>query len=156
MCPSLKHLAVLALCLMAALQLNARLPMGVAATYNFASEYQQHGFGAKLCLDVFGPWRLEPEMVYFAQSDDVTTLQLNVNVHYVMPMMSRLYLYPFAGVTYSHWGYVGPDHSRWGMNLGGGAELTLGRQWSLIGEFRYMLVSHETQAITTLGIKRLF
>lgn len=154
--PSLKHISVWALCLMAALQLDARPPMGIAATYNFASEYQQHGIGAKLSLDVFGPWRLEPEMIYFAQNDDVTTLQLNVNVHYVMPITSRFFLYPFAGVTYSHWGYVGPDHSRWGMNLGGGAEFNLGRRWSVIGEFRFMLVSQETQAITTFGIKRLF
>lgn len=151
-----RHIALMSLCLMAPLLLSARPPMGIAGTYNFATEYQQHGVGAKLCLDVYGPWRLEPEIIYFAQYMDVTTLQLNANVHYVMPMTSRLFLYPFAGVSYSHWGYVGPDHSRWGVNLGGGAELALGRQWSVIGEFRFMLVKQETQAIPTLGIKRLF
>ncbi len=151
-----KYLAAATLCLVAALQLGARPPMGVAATYNFATEYQQHGIGAKLCLDLFRNIRLEPEIIYFAQSQDATTLQLNANVHYVMPMTSRLFLYPYAGVSYSHWGYVGPDRSRWGMNLGGGAELTLGQRWSVIGEFRFMFVKQETQAIVTFGLKHLF
>ena len=153
---NMRHIAVVLLFLVAALRLNARPPMGIAATYNFATEYQQHGIGAKLCLDIYGPWRLEPEIIYFAQNKDVTTLQLNANVHYVMPMTSRIYLYPFAGISYSHWGYVGPDKSRWGANLGGGAEFYLGRGWSLIGEYRFMLVKQETQAIPTFGIKRLF
>jgi len=74
----------------------------------------------------------------------------------VQQLASRIQLYPFAGVSYSHWGYDGPNISRWGANLGAGLDLYLGNRWSLIGEFRFMLVKQETQAITTVGIKRLF
>lgn len=133
-----------------------RLPNAVAATYNYATEYHQHGLGAKLQLGITGPWRLEPEIIYFAQSNKVTTLQLNANLHYVRPITQALGLYPFAGVTYSHWGYEGPDRSRWGANLGAGLEIYLGRRWGAFGEFRFMLVKQETQAVTTLGLKHYF
>lgn len=135
---------------------RSRQPMAVGMAYGYATEYHQHGVGAKLQLGIDSHWRIEPEMIYFAQNREVTTLQLNANVHYVQHVGGPLSLYPFVGVTYSHWGYNGPDHSRWGANLGAGLEVNLGRRWVAFGEFRFMLVKQETQAVTTLGLKHLF
>jgi len=149
-------LAMLTPVTMVAQKSHTRQLMAVGVTYNYATEYHQHGIGAKLQLGIDSHWRIEPEMVYFAQSRDVTTLQLNVNVHYVQHVAGPLALYPFVGMTYSHWGYDGPNVNRWGANLGAGLELSLGRRWVALGEARFMLVKQETQAITTLGIKHLF
>ncbi len=154
----LRHI-VTALLMVEALLLAAqttRQPMAVGMTYNYATEYGQHGIGAKLQLGIDNHWRIEPELIYFAQRRQVTTLQLNANVHYVRHIAGPLSLYPFVGVTYSHWGYQGPDRSRWGANLGAGLEVNLGRRWVAVGEARFMLIKQETQAVTTLGLKHLF
>ncbi len=135
---------------------HTRQPMALGVTYDYATEYGQHGVGLKLQLGIDSHWRVEPEMIYFAQRRDVTTLQLNVNVHYVHHVAGPLAIYPFVGMTYSHWGYKGPNVNRWGANLGAGLELSLGRRWVAVGEGRFMLVKQETQAVTSLGLKHLF
>ena len=159
MTPSSRHIAiglVLAAMSLAAQNHQVRQPMAVGLTYDYATEYGQHGVGAKLQLGIDSHWRIEPEMIYFAQSRKVTTLQLNVNVHYVHHVAGPLAIYPFVGMTYSHWGYKGPNVNRWGANLGAGLELSLGRCWVAVGEGRFMLVKQETQAVTSLGLKHLF
>ncbi len=47
--------------------------MAVGMTYGYATEYHQHGIGAKLQLGIDSHWRIEPEMIYFAQNREVTT-----------------------------------------------------------------------------------
>lgn len=133
-----------------------RPPLAVGFTYNYATEYKQHGLGVKLQAPLGRHLRIEPEIIYFNENHDVTTLHLNVNVHYLLPMSSRLNIYPFAGVGYSHWGYVGPNANRWGVNLGGGIDYDLGRRWGFMGELRVNAVSRETQIIPTLGVKYQF
>lgn len=134
----------------------ARQPRAVALTYDYATEYRQHGLSAKLQLGVDSHWRIEPELIYFAEKREVTSLMMDLNLQYVQPIVSQLSLYPFAGVSYSHWGYEGPNKSRWGANLGAGLELGLGRNWMAVGELRYLLVSNETEAVATVGLKYLF
>lgn len=150
---------ILALCALVAITACAqrpRLRSAVAVTYDYATEYRQHGVGAKLRLGLDSHWRLEPELIYFAESRKVTTLQLNAHIHYVEHLGGPVLLYPFAGVSYSHWGYEGPNVNRWGANLGAGLELNIGRGWAVVGEFRFMLVKQETQAITTVGLSHSF
>lgn len=133
-----------------------RPPLALGLTYDYATEYHQHGFGLKLELPVGHRFRVEPEMIYFNENRQVTTLFLNLNVHYLLPLASRFNVYPFAGLSYSHWGYVGPNVNRWGMNLGGGFDYRLSRRFSALAELRFNLVSRETQLITSLGLKYHF
>lgn len=133
-----------------------RPPLAVGFTYNYATEYSHSGFGLKLQGRLGSHIRIEPEMIYMFENKDVTTLHLNLNVHYLMPMASRLNVYPFAGLGYSHWGYVGPNANRWGLNLGAGVEYNLGRNWEILGELRLQAVKSETQVLTTLGLKYNF
>ena len=133
-----------------------RPPLAVALTYDHATEYSQHGFGLKLQAPVGRHLRLEPEMIYFNENKETTTLHLNLNVHYLLPMSRQLNVYPFAGIGYSHWGYVGPNENRWGVNLGGGIDYRLSRRVSVLGELRLNLVTRESQLISTLGLKYHF
>lgn len=130
-----------------------RPPLAVGFTYDYAFKHQQHGFGLKLQTRVFKSFRLEPEFIYCNEHKDVTTLHLNLNLHNVRPITPRLNLYPFMGLAYSHWGYVGPNANRWGVNLGAGLEYYLGRNWSALTELRLHGVKRETQLIYTLGLK---
>lgn len=129
------------------------LPLAFGLTYNRATKNHQNGWGMKLQVDLGPRFRLEPEMMYFAEHDDVSTLDLNLNLHWRIPLFSHFGVYPFAGVSYSHWGYNGPNASRWGCNLGCGAELFFARRWSGFTETRLQIVSHETQPIFTFGLK---
>lgn len=133
-----------------------RPPLALGLTYDYATEYHQHGFGVKLQAPVGKHLRLEPEMIYFNENRDVTAMHLNFNVHYLMPMASHLNLYPFAGVTYSHWGYEGPNANRWGLNLGAGIEYKLSHHWGILVEARLQAIKQETQVISTMGLKYCF
>ena len=155
---TIKLLATLLIAIVASLTATAieRPPLALGLTYNHATEYGQHALGVKLQSRLGQHFRLEPELIYCNERKEVTTLHLNVNVHYVMPMATRLNIYPFAGVGYSHWGYVGPNANRWGVNLGAGIEYYLGRRWGALTELRLHGVKHETQTLFTLGLKYNF
>lgn len=133
-----------------------RQQLAIGLTYNRATEYNQNGFGLKLQIPLSANFALEGEMIYFAQSRKTTTLHLNIHAQYRFQIIDRLCVYPFAGAGYSHWGYDGPNVSRWGANIGGGAEVYLGHGWGILGETRAQLVSHETQIIFTAGLRYHF
>ncbi|MCQ2289531.1 MAG: porin family protein [Muribaculaceae bacterium] len=133
-----------------------RPQLELGATYNYSTEYKQSGVGVKLQAPVGRHFRVEPEIIYSNQHHDVTTLHLNLNVHYVMPMTQHMNVYPIAGVSYSHWGYVGPNANRWGANLGAGIEHSLGKKLSALAELRMQAVKQETQIITSIGVKYKF
>ena len=135
---------------------HAKLPFKLAlgAGYYNATEYKQHGGGIKLQVTAISNFRLEPEIIYFAQHDDVSTLHLNFNVQYVKTLVKGFNLYPFVGPSYSHWGYDGkPNASRWGLNVGCGAELDVINPISIFAETRLQFVSHESQPIFAIGVK---
>lgn len=155
---NMKRLALLLLVSAAMLVAGAveRPPLAIGFTYNHATEYSHNGFGVKLQGRVSNRLRFEPEMIYTFENKDVTTLHLNLNVHYLLLMSQRFNIYPYAGLSYSHWGYVGPNVNRWGLNLGAGLEYDLGRRWGVLGELRLQAIKSETQLITTLGLKYSF
>ena len=95
-------------------------------------------------------------MIYFAEHNNTSTLNLNINLHYRLPLFDRFGIYPFIGVSYTHWGYDGPNASRWGANAGCGAEYRFSRRISMFTEVRLQLVSHETQPIVGAGLKYHF
>lgn len=143
------------------LALNAKetktsLPLAFGVSYNHAFKNNQHGWAAKLQADLGHRFRLEPEMMYFAVHDGVSTLDLNLNLHYRMRLFDGFAIYPFIGVNYSHWGYDGPNASRWGANLGCGAEYRISHRLSLFTEARLQFVSHETQPLLGAGLKYHF
>ena len=155
----IKRIAILLLVAVAtctASQAIERPPMAVGFTYDYAFKHQQHGFGLKLQSNLFKGFRIEPEFIYCNEHKDVTTLHLNLNLQNVRPITPRLNLYPFMGIAYSHWGYVGPNANRWGVNLGAGIEYYLGRDWSALTELRLHGVKRETQLLFDLGLKYHF
>ncbi len=133
-----------------------RPKLALGLTYDYAFKHQQNGFGIKLQANIFKGFRLEPEIIYCNEHKDVTTLHLNLNLQNVRPITSRLNLYPYIGLAYSHWGYVGPNENRLGVNLGAGLEYNLGRNWEALTELRLHGIKKETQLLYTLGLKYNF
>ena len=132
------------------------VPMAIGLSYNRTLKSDQNGLGVKLTSDLGKRLRIEPEFIYFWAHDDVTTLHLNVNIHWRLPLFDAFAVYPLAGVSYTHWGVEGPNPSRWGANLGCGAEYRFSKPLSAFTEARILLVSHETQPIYSFGLKYHF
>lgn len=132
------------------------LPVAFGLSYFRATKNHQNGWAAKLQLDLGKHFRLEPEMMYFAENEGVSTLDLNLNLHYRMKLFDGFGIYPFAGLNYSHWGYDGPNASRWGANLGCGAEYRFSKKMSGFTEARLQFVSHESQPLIGAGLKYHF
>ena len=153
-----RHLVMTAIMLAATVCAMAQ-PAGrksVSVTYDYATKHRQSGFGFNFTFDIFERFRLEPEMIYFTTRGGVSTLNLGLSLHYLVPVAGILRVYPTAGISYTHWGSEGPDESRVSVLAGGGAELWLGKRWALVVEERLQLVSHESQALTTLGLRHSF
>ncbi|MBQ7689744.1 MAG: outer membrane beta-barrel protein [Muribaculaceae bacterium] len=131
----------------------APLPLSLGVSYDRSIKSHQNGYGFQLTADLGSRFRLQPEFIYLTEHAGVATLQLNLNAHWRVPLFDSFGIYPLAGLSYSHWGYDGPNASRWGMNAGCGAEYTFGSRITLFTEVRLLVVSHETQPIYTAGLK---
>ena len=129
------------------------VPFALGVSYDRSVKSGQNGYGFHLTADLGKHVRLQPEFIYLTEHNDVATLQLNLNAHWRMPLFDSFGIYPLVGMSYSHWGYTGPNASRWGMNAGCGAEYCFGGRVSLFTEVRLLVVSHETQPIYTVGLK---
>ncbi len=147
---------VVAMALALTAMAQQRGSMSVAGNYAYATKHKQHGFALKFAYEINDHFRLEPEMMYFATNHDASTLDLTLNVHYLFPIVEHLRAYPTAGINYSHWTYEGPDESRVGVVLGGGAEYWISASWAIMFEQRFQLVSHESQSLTSLGVRYSF
>ena len=123
------------------------------------------------------PIRLEPSLNYFIENDNVSMLDVNMNLHYLCPVGRSVKLYPLFGFTFSNWMFdlgdgfdidVDGDHihidkdddhhneCRVGVNIGGGADFVLTNNWIMNFELRYQLVSDFDQAVFNLGFAYRF
>jgi outer membrane protein X len=77
-------------------------------------------------------------------------------------MASNIRLYPLAGLTYARWAFdLGNDgaeitHSKFGLNLGGGAEFDITNELMMNIELKYQCVSDFNQAIFSVGLAYMF
>lgn len=140
-----------------AVSARERPEMMWGVSYNYGTEYRHHGVGVKWDVHVSGPLLIGPELIYFPKRDSVSMLSMSVNARYIYALNRRVDVYPLVGVNYSHWGYDGrPNASRWGVNIGGGVDLNVGKDWMVFGEARLQAVSRESQAVFSLGLRRRF
>ena len=144
---------------------NAFAQKGIQAAgvhLSYGSEISSIGLGVKYQYNITDNIRLEPSINYFFENDGVDMFDLNATAHYLFPMASNVRLYPLAGLTYAKWSAdLGNDgaeitHSKFGVNLGGGAEFDITNEFMMNFEVRYQLVSDFDQAIFSLGIAYMF
>ena len=144
---------------------------------SYGTEIESVGLGLKYQYNITNPIRLEPSLNYFFENDNVSMLDVNLNFHYLFPVASKVKLYPLLGLTFSNWMFDwdndldvdidgnhvhidGDDDSdnecRFGMNIGGGVDFAIARNWMMNFEFRYQLVSDFDQAVFNLGFAYRF
>jgi outer membrane protein X len=77
---------------------DSRGAIGVNVTYG--TEVGNIGFGVKGQYRFIDQFRGEAAFEYFLKKDNVSAWDVNVNLHYLIPVANNLKVYPLAGVTY--------------------------------------------------------
>ena len=70
---------------------------------SYGTEIESIGLGLKYQYNITNPIRLEPSLNYFIENDNVSMLDINMNLHYLCPVGRSVKLYPLFGFTFSNW-----------------------------------------------------
>jgi outer membrane protein X len=104
---------------------------------------------------------LEPSINYFFENDGLDMFDINANAHYIFPMASNVRVYPLAGFSFSKWSANAGDGwevstSKFGVNLGGGAEFDISDNLMMNFELKYQLISKFDQSVISMGVAYMF
>ena len=132
----------------------------VAATAQFvyASKHSMAGLGAQLQYEFATNWRVAPEFIYYFKDDGLSALNVNLNLHYIIPTSHSFAIYPMVGFTYAHYMPDGPgkDIDRCGANVGVGAQYQIKENLFFFSEERVHIMKDFNQSVTVLGFKYKF
>ncbi|MCR5513077.1 MAG: porin family protein [Prevotella sp.] len=143
---------------------NEGLSSGVEFAY--AGKMEAFGLGVRLLYGINENIRLDLSDHYYFKKEYKYLDDLNLNVHYLFDVADNLQLYPLAGVTLLLWKVEFDDYnfqtdtwfknsfsdSKFGVNLGGGAQYALTDQLMLNGEVKFQLISDTNQLVLSAGL----
>lgn len=130
----MKKLLIFAVGLMMAVAASAQKgEMAVGGNFNIGidSGYNNFGIGPKFQYNFAERWRGEASFDYFFKKDLVSQWDLNLNVHFIIPVLNeKLNFYPLAGFTVlgnkvsydDFFGNISKSTTRCGFNVGAGFE----------------------------------
>ena len=135
-----------------------------AAQFVYASKSSMAGLGAQVQYEPIAHFRLAPEFIYFFESDKTSAINVNMNLHYIIPTSTTFAIYPLAGFSYARYkisnsvDLFGGDHSfdRCGANIGMGAEYRVQERLYFFSEERFQIMKDYNQSVTVLGVKYTF
>lgn len=132
---------------------------GLNLSYGTKSGFSNFGIGAKFQYNLTDAFRIEPSATYFLKKDNVNMWDINANVHYLFHIGDSFVVYPLAGLTFvgwkvsAEWEGIGASVSetKFGANLGAGAQYWLTSSFGLNFEVKYQIVSDIDRPIFSLG-----
>ncbi|MBE6288248.1 MAG: porin family protein [Mediterranea massiliensis] len=138
---------------------------GVNVAYGTKDGFSNFGIGAKLQYNLTDALRIEPSATYFFKKDFVSMWDANVNLHYLISIAEKFSVYPLAGISlvgvkaevdgFSFGGYeiegASASETKFGANLGAGAQYWLTETFALNFDFKYQLVSDFNRPVFSLG-----
>ena len=136
---------------------------GLNLSYGTKSSYSNFGVGAKFQYSFTDALRIEPSATYFFKKDYVSMWDINVNLHYLFHVADKFAFYPLAGVSLlgakadlgdslKEYGVkASASETKFGANLGAGAQYWLTDNFALAFEIQYQLVSDYDRPVFTLG-----
>ena len=139
--------------------------IAVAPQFAFATKHATAGFGLQAQFDATDNVRVAPEFIFYFKSDNITSYNGNINVHYLIPKSEKVTFYPLAGLSYGRYKIEWKDengedekelHDRLGANFGAGAVYKIQEQLDLFAEERFQLMKDFTQSVTVLGVRFTF
>ena len=129
----------------------------LGAHLNYGTDVENLGIGAHFRYNFTKGLRIEPSFDYYFENNGVDMYNFNVNMHYVFGVSTHWGLYPAGGLGYTSWG--GGHGHRFGklcVNLGGGAEYKIDRNWAINGELKYQIIDNYNQVVAGIGFTRTF
>lgn len=98
------------------------------------------GIDYRYCiLDNF---RINPGLTYHVKNGGLSAWALDLNAHYVFNLTEMFGFYPLAGLDLSFWkasyGHISENVTRFGANVGLGAEFYASETLTFGAEFRYL------------------
>ena len=137
---------------------------GVNVAYGTKDGFSNFGIGAKFQYNLSDAIRIEPSATYFFKKDYTKMWDANVNIHYLFNVAEKFTVYPLAGVSLvgvkaevdldfgvMDFGEVSASETKFGANLGGGAQYWLTESFALNFEVKYQLVSDFDRPVFSLG-----
>lgn len=138
---------------------------GVNLSYGVKDGFSNFGVGAKFQYNFTDALRIEPSATYFFKKDYTTMWDVNVNLHYLFQVTEKISVYPLAGlslvgvkVSYDSFDYGGYEiegasasDSKFGFNVGVGAQYWLSDTFGINFDIKYQLVSDLDRPIFSLG-----
>lgn len=121
----------------------------------FQTDGSTMGIGAKFRYNITDPIRIEPSLTYYFV-DGVTSLDANINGHYVFNFKNNFSAYPLAGMVIYHSSVDGYSATNVGLNLGGGAEYHINQKWAVGAEAKYAIVENYASFFINLGFTYSF
>ena len=134
--------------------------VSAAGQFVYASKHSMAGLGAQVQYEPITNWRIAPEFIYFFKNDGMSALNVNLNLHYVIPTSNSFAIYPLVGFSYGHYtvdvpgGDVSEDHC--GANVGLGAQYRIKDRLHFFTEERFQIMKDFNQSVTVLGLKYTF
>ena len=134
---------------------------GLGFNLLYGTKIENVGFGVKGQYYASEAVRLEANVDYFMKNkhfkkgdkeDEVTSADVNVVAHYLIPTGSKMYLYPIAGVGLSLWHYSVLDNDRKvSINLGAGYQFDIAEDFVISAEAKYQIIDSYNQAVFAVG-----
>lgn len=157
----------------------------VGVNLGYGTEISNLGIGAKFQYGITDAIRAEASFDYFLKKDGLKMWDVNINAHYLFPIVDKFKVYPLIGLTYSNWNIGSMDIYAWsddngneewdegeerydgeyegssstgkfGVNLGAGIEYSITNRLNVNFEVKYQLISDFNQAVFGFGIAYKF
>ena len=125
--------------------------------FSYASKHSMVGLGLNFQYEFVDNFRIEPEFIYYFESDHVSAFNVNLNLNYLIRTSSKFAIYPIAGFSYARvTPEIGDGVNRFGANVGVGAEYTINNHFGFYVEERFQILKDMNQSVTCLGVKYKF
>ena len=94
------------------------------------------GIGAKARYSFTATWRIQPAITALCKK--YCSVDISADVQYLFQISDSWTLYPQAGLSAN-------DIGDWscGINLGGGADFAVARNWDISAGFKWMIQTHQ-------------
>ena len=127
------------------------------AQFSYASKHSMVGLGLNFQYEFVDNFRIEPEFIYYFESDHVSAFNVNLNLNYLIRTSNKFAIYPIAGFSYARvTPEIGDGVNRFGANVGVGAEYTINNHFGFYVEERFQILKDMNQSVTCLGVKYKF
>lgn len=117
------------------------------------------GIGIKYQYNITDPVRLEADLEYWIKDSGIGLFDISANVHYLIPLSSKITAYPLAGIGYGHFNftnYATSSANRFLFNVGVGTEYALNDNISLGAEIKYQFLKNFSRLPIQIGVAYKF